>query len=133
MLMIITILLLIGLCMGSFINALVWRLHEQSVKTLKPTRTKKTWLLRSSSDNLSIVHGRSMCPNCRHELSTRDLVPVFSWLALKGKCRYCNKPISLQYPLVELATVLLFIASYLWWPVTLSGAQISIFVLWLAL
>ena len=119
--------------MGSFINALVWRLHEQSVKTLKPTRTKKTWLLRSSSDNLSIVHGRSMCPNCRHELSTRDLVPVFSWLALKGKCRYCNKPISLQYPLVELATVLLFIASYLWWPVTLSGAQISIFVLWLAL
>lgn len=74
-----------------------------------------------------------MCPNCRHALSTLDMVPVLSWLALRGRCRYCNKPISAQYPLVELLTALLFVAMYAWWPVAFTDAQTVIFVLWLAL
>lgn len=49
-----------------------------------------------------------MCPDCRHELAARDLVPVFSWLVLKGKCRYCRKNIHWQYPAVELLTAILF-------------------------
>ncbi|HVX56616.1 MAG TPA: prepilin peptidase [Candidatus Saccharimonadales bacterium] len=118
--MIIVLLAVVGLCLGSFVNALVWRLHEQAKK-------------KQPSARLSILKGRSMCPHCRHELAARDLVPVVSWLALKGKCRYCHRPISVQYPLVELATAGLFVASYAWWPVALSGAQIAVFVLWLVL
>ena len=67
MLMTILILVVAGLCMGSFVNALVWRLHK---------------------GKLPIAKGRSMCPHCRHELAAMDLVPVLSWLALKGRCRY---------------------------------------------
>jgi prepilin signal peptidase PulO-like enzyme (type II secretory pathway) len=119
MLMIVIALLLFGLCLGSFANALVWRVYEQSKS--------------KAAANLSILRGRSMCPHCRHELTSKDLLPVLSWLSLKGKCRYCGKPISLQYPLVELVTALLFVASYVWWPLALSGAQIAVFGLWLAL
>ena len=119
--MIIAILIVFGLCLGSFVNALVWRLHQQSKKGAKHNK------------ELSILKGRSMCPHCKHELAARDLIPVLSWLGLKGKCRYCHKAISAQYPLVELVTAGLFIASYIWWPNDLKGLQIAIFVLWLKL
>jgi leader peptidase (prepilin peptidase) / N-methyltransferase len=119
-LMIIAVLGVIGLCLGSFANALVWRLHEQAGNPSGKDKKK-----------LSIAKGRSMCPHCRHELAALDLIPVLSWLSLKGKCRYCGKRISIQYPLVELAAAALFIASYLWWPETFDPAQIAIFVLWL--
>ncbi len=111
LLMIIAILAVVGLCLGSFVNALVWRMHE----------------------GLSVAHGRSMCTHCKHQLSAKDLVPLLSWLALRGKCRYCGQPISVQYPLVELTTAALFIASYVWWPQPFTDAQTAIFVLWLAL
>jgi leader peptidase (prepilin peptidase)/N-methyltransferase len=114
--MIIAVLAILGLCLGSFVNALVWRLHEQS-------KGKK---------GLSITRGRSMCPHCRHELAPADLIPVLSWLSLGGKCRYCRKPISVQYPLVELVTAGLFAASYLWWPQPPRGWQTVNFGLWLA-
>lgn len=121
--MIIIALVLCGLALGSFVNALVWRLHEQDAVK----RGKK------GSDELSIAKGRSMCPHCRHKLAARDLVPVLSWVALRGKCRYCKKSISPQYPLVELLTAALFVALYIWWPVSFTTAQTVIFVLWLAL
>src|SRR5690606_2157613 len=103
--MIIIFLAILGLCVGSFVNALVWRLRMQESSGKKKSDRK-----------MSISRGRSMCPHCRHELSAVDLVPVFSWLFLGGKCRYCRKPISKQYPLVELVTSILFIASYVFWP-----------------
>lgn len=78
--------ILLGFVLGSFINAWVWR-----------TRHNKT-----------ITKGRSACPHCKHQLAWYDLVPVLSYLGLKGKCRYCHKHISLQYPIVELTTGLLF-------------------------
>lgn len=125
--MIIIVLAVVGLCLGSFVNALVWRLHEQAREAGRQ-KTDKEYLTR-----LSVASGRSMCPSCKHELANKDLVPLFSWLALRGKCRYCGKSISVQYPLVELFTAGLFVASYVWWPMTLNGSQIAIFILWLAL
>src|ERR1700677_3953472 len=122
--MIIFILAIVGLCLGSFVNALVWRLHGQAAEKGKK-KPNQDYL-----SQLSVAKGRSMCPHCKHQLANRDLIPLLSWLSLKGKCRYCAKAISPQYPLVELITALLFIASYIWWPVALSGAQIGIFVLW---
>jgi prepilin signal peptidase PulO-like enzyme (type II secretory pathway) len=62
-----------------------------------------------------------------------DLVPVVSWLALGGKCRYCKKPISPQYPLVELGTAAAFVASYIWWPAAFSDPQKAVFGLWLVI
>jgi prepilin signal peptidase PulO-like enzyme (type II secretory pathway) len=78
-----------GLCVGSFLNCVIYRL--ESKKSLK---------------------GRSFCPHCKHALAWQDLFPVFSFLFLKGKCRYCNKKIFIQYPLVEIATGLLFLLIY---------------------
>lgn len=121
--MFIVILIVFGLAFGSFINALVWRVHEQS-------RPKKKRV--ASDSELSIYRGRSMCPHCQHTLAWYDLLPVVSWALLRGKCRYCHKPISAQYPIVELTTAGLFTASYVFWPFALVGAvSYLLFGLWL--
>jgi len=122
--MIIGILLFLGLALGSFVNASVWRLHEQDeVKSKK--KIDKKYL-----DKLSIQKGRSMCPHCKHELAAKDLVPVLSWLYLRGKCHYCRKAIE-DSPLVELSTMALFGLSYAWWPYDLHGIGLYYFVFWL--
>ena len=79
---------LLGLIFGSFINVLVIRLN-----------TGKS------------VGGRSFCVACGHKLSVHDLVPLFSYLLLLGRCRYCKCRISLQYPIVEVTTAILFALS----------------------
>ncbi len=76
-----------GLAVGSFLNCLIYRLEK----------------------NETPFWGRSYCPNCQHILSWQDLIPLLSFFLLKGKCRYCQKPISFQYPLVEIATGILFV------------------------
>lgn len=124
--MIIVMLALLGLIFGSFVNALVWRLHEQEEMAAKPKKAGK-----KRQRDLSIMRGRSMCPNCGHELAAKDLVPVLSWLSLGGKCRYCGRPISWQYPLVELMTALLFVYSYVHWPLGFSGSGLLQFIVWL--
>ncbi len=138
--MIIAILAMFGIILGSFVNALVWRLHEQAA--LKEARGKKskaqsvrasqTSPFALSPNDLSITKGRSMCPQCHHTLAPKDLVPVLSWLSLKGKCRYCHQPISWQYPVVELLTGALYAGSYLAWPTVLHGIGLFQFALWLA-
>ncbi len=102
------LLIFAGLMFGSFINALVYRLHE-----------KKNW-----------VTGRSECPMCHHLLGPLDLVPFFSWFFLGGKCRYCHKPIP-DSPIVELALPALFVVSYLFWPQPLQGEGLYAFIFWL--
>lgn len=109
--MIIGILALNGLALGSFVNALVWRLRMQD--ELKQSKSKK-------KQDFSILHGRSMCVHCKHTLAWFDLVPIFSWVQLKGQCRYCHKKISWQYPLVELLVGALAVASYIFWPFELN-------------
>ena len=134
-LMIIVILVLIGLCLGSFVNALVWRLKKQ--EELEDSRSElakkhKTPNSKLLNPNFSILRGRSMCPNCKHQLAALDLIPVFSWIILKAKCRYCHKKISWQYPLVELLMALLFVVSYIFWPTDLQLVwQYVNFVSWL--
>lgn len=116
--MVILILFLLGLCLGSFVNAFVWRFHEQS-KSKKPKK------------DLSILHGRSMCVHCKHQLAVIDLIPLFSWLGRRGKCRYCKKPISWQYPVVELLTALIFALSFVVWPFGFELAGMVQFGFWL--
>jgi prepilin signal peptidase PulO-like enzyme (type II secretory pathway) len=120
--MITVALVLLGLAWGSFVNAFVWRLHE--------LETKKK-LSRAQKKELSVLRGRSMCVHCHHELAWYDLLPVLSWLSLQGKCRYCGKSISAQYPIVELLTAVLFAVSYLAWPHGFELVGWVLFGLWL--
>lgn len=82
----------LGLAIGSFINALIYRLQKKE----------------------PIVWQRSHCPDCDVSLRWFDLVPLVSFFWLRGICRYCSKKISWQYPIVELATALLFVLVF-WW------------------
>ncbi|MDO8495185.1 MAG: prepilin peptidase [bacterium] len=103
-----TYITILGLIVGSFLNVLIYRLPR----------------------GRGVVAGRSSCPNCRKTLSWVDLVPVFSWILLKGKCRNCHKKISWQYPLVELATGLLFLGAYLRFDImSLPDLAFSLFLL----
>lgn len=114
---------MLGLVIGSFINALVYRLYWQSTNEKKPEAEKQKYSIRS---------GRSMCPSCGHVLSAKDMIPVVSWLYLRAKCRYCNVPISWQYPAVELTMAILFVLSYVFWPLELSQSEnIVALTIWL--
>jgi prepilin signal peptidase PulO-like enzyme (type II secretory pathway) len=121
--LIIALLAIGGLIFGSFVDALIWRIREQSQIRVK----KKAKIPRE----LSMLQGRSMCPNCRHVLSPLDLIPLVSWLSLRGKCRYCGAPISWQSPVMEIATALLFVGSYFFWPLDLHGLGLLQFCFWL--
>lgn len=97
-----------GLIFGSFVNAWIQRLH-----------TKRNF-----------VTERSECLHCHHQLATKDLIPVLSYVVLRGKCRYCGHKID-DTPLAELAVPLLWVVSYLFWPVMLQGSGLVAFICWL--
>ena len=77
---------LLGLAIGSFLNVVIHRVPRGE----------------------SVVSPRSACPDCGTMISGRDNVPLVSWLVLRGRCRACGRPISARYPLVEVATAVLF-------------------------
>lgn len=124
---------LLGLAMGSFAGATVWRLRvrqlaedKQHDKSSAKDYKKLAYLLKPISKD------RSHCLECKHELRWYDLLPLVSWLSLGGKCRYCRKPIGLTEPLVELGVAAFFVLSYVLWPVALQAPlDIAQFVIWL--
>lgn len=125
--MILIILVVTGLAFGSFINALIWRIEQQflSQGTTAKIGAKKV--------DLSITTGRSVCTHCGHVLAPIDLIPFFSWLSLRGKCRYCKKPIQ-DSPWIELTTMVLFVLSYGLWPYQLHVVSDWVyFGFWLAI
>ncbi len=81
------LLFILGLVIGSFLNCVIYRLEKDQ----------------------GFISGRSFCPLCNHVLNWQDLIPLLSFILLKGKCRYCQKQISLQYPAVEILTGLIFL------------------------
>lgn len=62
---------------------------------------------------LDITHERSFCPNCNHKLNFKDLIPVLSYIFLKGKCRYCGKKVRIRYLVLEVLSGLVFLISFL--------------------
>ena len=95
-----------GACMGSFLNCTAIRICRGE----------------------DFVKGRSHCMNCGHDLYLKDLVPIFSWVFLKGKCRYCHAKISARYPLVEIIFALVSVACLLKFDVTLLCARNYIYL-----
>ncbi len=82
---------LFGACTGSFVNVIIYR-WPRGISLLSPSR--------------------SFCPTCEHPIAWYDNIPVVSYLRLGGLCRHCGRPISMQYPLVELATMLVFVITF---------------------
>ncbi|MRI83515.1 MAG: prepilin peptidase [Nitratiruptor sp.] len=103
---------LLGAVIGSFLNVLILRLPQGQ----------------------SVVYPSSHCPRCKQPLKWWHNIPILSWLLLRGRCFYCKEPISIQYPLIELATGLLFLLVIAKEGPTIKGLLIAlVFTLLLAL
>lgn len=96
---------LFGLLIGSFLNVCILRIPQGE----------------------SIVLPPSHCPACNAEIKPYDNIPVLSWLALRGHCRHCKARISIQYPMVELLTALLFLACYLVFGLSAEALKWAVF------
>ncbi len=100
---------LLGASVGSFLNVVIYRIPA----------------------GLSLLFPPSRCPHCLTRLKAYDNVPVFGWLWLKGRCRYCKSPIAMRYPLVEAATGLLFLAVFWIFDVSVQTIGYWAFLSWL--
>lgn len=96
---------LLGLCIGSFLNVCISR-----------------W-----PAGLSVVKPRSRCPKCERPIAVIENVPVLSWIFLRGRCRGCNLPISVEYPAVELLVGLIWLACAYRYGATFTGLRIAAF------
>ena len=76
--------------------------------------------------DLSIVRPGSRCPFCGHQLSWYENIPLVSWLALRARCRCCDEPISIQYPLVELAVALGWMLAFMHFGLSLTALRLAI-------
>jgi leader peptidase (prepilin peptidase)/N-methyltransferase len=97
-------LFVLGACVGSFLNVLVYRLPLE----------------------LSVIYPPSRCPDCETKLAWYDNIPVLGWIFLRGKCRYCDKPISARYPIIEAITGLLFVFYYVMFFILHAGPCASL-------
>ncbi len=96
---------LLGAIIGSFLNVLIIRLYR----------------------GITIM-GRSECPHCRTTLRPQHLVPILSWLWLRGRCAACQHPIHIQYPLVELGAAIIFLVVYFRYPLFTNPSLWSLFI-----
>lgn len=83
-----------GLCIGSFLNVVIYRIPMA--------------LINSQGDTYNIAWPPSHCTSCKNKILKRDNIPVLSWFLLKGKCRFCGSVISSRYPIIEIITGLCF-------------------------
>ncbi|OKH19211.1 prepilin peptidase [[Limnothrix rosea] IAM M-220] len=100
---------IVGSCFGSFLNVVVYRLPE----------------------GLSLIYPPSRCPKCGHGLGARENIPVFGWITLLGKCRWCKTSISVRYPLVEAFVGLLFVAVFFRFGLGLEAIAAAVLLFWL--
>lgn len=98
-----------GTCIGSFLNVVIYRLPAK----------------------ISLIHPPSRCPQCLHPLGKTENIPVFGWLWLQGRCRWCHNPISFRYPLIEAITGILFLLISIQFHLTWLTLGYCIFISWL--
>jgi len=128
-------LILVGLCLGSFAGASMWRLRaHQLIKDKldgEPVDHDEYNKLKKLTKK-SVISDHSQCLNCSYELKWYDMIPLISWMLLRGRCRKCRKSIGYLEPLIEFGVAAFFVLSYAFWPYSLSNdLQISRLVVWL--
>jgi len=100
------LIVILGLVIGSFLNVCIYRIPKEE----------------------SIAFPPSHCAKCQHNLSPVDLIPVFSYIFLRGKCKYCKEKISIRYPLIESLNGILYLIVYLKFGLTLIALKYCILV-----
>ena len=118
---------LLGLAVGSFLNVVIHRLPRMLERQWADEEATQAGRPVDSSPALNLMRPRSACPQCGHRLTAWENIPVLSWLVLRGRCSACHTRISARYPLVELATGVLFGYAAWRWGVTPAGAAWAAF------
>ncbi|OGN19353.1 MAG: hypothetical protein A3I32_01720 [Candidatus Yanofskybacteria bacterium RIFCSPLOWO2_02_FULL_45_10] len=127
--MLTVVLFLVGLIVGSFLNVVIWRLPRgEGVTGL--VRGEKKGQVSTERQFRYWDNSRSKCPNCQRQINWYDLMPVISFFILRRRCRFCKKPISWRYPLIELSIGLLALLLY-WLFLPVSLIQWLNFAYWL--
>ncbi len=116
-----SLVIIAGLVLGSFATALTWRVPRGI-----------QWVRRGRDDEGGGAFARSACRSCGKALAIRDLVPVFSWLFLKGKCRQCGASIGWRYPAIEMLTLAGCLGIYIVWGFTVPAFLLMVAVAILA-
>ncbi len=131
---------IIGSILGSFAVASTWRLRAHQLAKdksdgYKPTKVEKKefGFIKRLVSNPS-AKNRSHCLHCHRQLSALDMVPIFSWLVLGGKCRTCKKPIGYTEFIAEIGLALALSVSYLFWPLPLTNVlDWAVLLVWVLL
>lgn len=95
-----------GTIIGSFLNVCIYRIPKEE----------------------SIIYPSSYCTNCNKKIKVYDLIPIISYIILKGKCRYCHKNISLRYPIIEIITGLAYLFIYVKFGINIDFIKYMIFI-----
>ncbi|MDB5839731.1 MAG: prepilin peptidase [Herminiimonas sp.] len=95
---------LLGLLIGSFLNVVIHRIPKMMQRESDNYVAQETGKPLPHQDRYNLTVPRSACPQCGHQITALENIPVVSYLALRGKCSQCKTPISPRYPLVELMT-----------------------------
>lgn len=130
---------LVSLCIGSFLNVVIYRLPLMMQKEWQTecrllladelTSPKTEQITSQTTDTFNLVKPNSCCPKCEAAIKPWQNIPIFSWLFLKGKCATCDNPISVRYPTVEAITAILSLAVAYTFGVT-EQALLYIVVTW---
>lgn len=104
------IVLITGLCLGSFLNVVITRLPVMLMQHWRSEARAALELDNEPSPRFNLAIPGSMCPRCEAPIAWHDNLPLIGWLKRRGRCAACQKPISIQYPLVEMAAGLLALA-----------------------
>lgn len=104
------IVLITGLCLGSFLNVVITRLPVMLMQHWRSEARAALELDNEPSPRFNLAIPGSMCPRCEAPIAWHDNLPLIGWLKRRGRCAACQKPISIQYPLVEMAAGLLVLA-----------------------
>ncbi|MCA6940064.1 A24 family peptidase [Pectobacterium polaris] len=117
----------LGLIVGSFLNVVIYRLPIMLERRWRQDIELEAGMADSDPDTrYNLCWPPSSCPHCQQAIAVKDNIPLFSWLWLRGRSRCCHQSVSVQYPLVEVITMLAFLtAGLLWLPgMALWGALI---------
>jgi leader peptidase (prepilin peptidase)/N-methyltransferase len=120
----------VGLCVGSFLNVVIYRLPKMLDRGWRAQCAELAGEPAPESPRYNLIVPRSQCPACGHRISALENIPVLSFVFLRGRCSACRAPISARYPLVELITGALTVAAVLRFGGLTPAAGAACLLLW---